>query len=74
LKKITEFLTPSSHLPRLILKLALGEQVFTLATGVAQSASSLDKTTTTICREELKSLGISSKVLSKLKAIGKTLL
>jgi hypothetical protein len=51
-----------------------GDEISTLAIGIAKSSSSLDKATMAICREELENLGISSKVFSKLKVIGKTLL
>ena len=71
--KVTGSLIPFSRSPSRTRTLAQ-ETRSTLAIGIAKSSSSLDKATMAICREELENLGISSKVFSKLKVIGKTLL
>ena len=51
-----------------------GKEISTLAIEVARNSASLEKVTMALCRQELENLGIGSKVFSKLKVIGETLL
>ncbi len=49
-------------------------EISTLSISVAEASASLDKATMADCRQQLEAQGIGSKVFSKLKVIGETLL